>query len=121
MVLKYFGKRCTPESVERELGTEEDGTSPSDIKRVLRKHGLKIHVNTDMGLRNLRKAINTGSPVLVSLYDGWHYSVVHGFSDSHVFVMNPSLGEMGSLKVAVKLSEWRRIFDRWGVVVSSNV
>jgi predicted double-glycine peptidase len=120
MVLKYFGKCCTPESVERELDTDEDGTSPSDIKRVLRKHGLKVHVNTDMGLRDLRKAISAGSPVLVSLYEGWHYSVVYGYLDKYIFVMNPSLCEMGSLKVAVTLSEWRKIFDRWGVVVGSN-
>jgi predicted double-glycine peptidase len=115
MVLKYFGKRCTPGSVERELGTDEDGTSPTDIKRVLRKHGLKVHVNADMGLRDLRKAINAGSPVLVSLYDGWHYSVVYGYSDKYIFVMNPSLGEMGSLKCAVRLAEWR-----WNIIVKQH-
>lgn len=118
MILKYFGKKCTHESVERQLGTETDGTSPSDIKRVLKKHGLKIHMNTDMGIRDLKAAIKSGSPVLVSVNDGWHYSVIYGFSKTHVFVMNPSLGEMGSIKVAVSKSEWREIFDRWGVVVS---
>jgi ABC-type bacteriocin/lantibiotic exporter with double-glycine peptidase domain len=112
MILKYFGKRCTYDSVEKQLGTDDNGTSPSDIKRVLRKNGLATHVNTKMGLRDLKKAINEGSPVLVSLYDGWHYSVVYGYSDKLVFVMNPR-----SLKCAVSLSEWRRIFDRWGIIV----
>ena len=118
MVLKYLGKPCTHETVERQLGTTTDGTSPSDIKRVLRNHGLEVKVNTKMGIRDLKAAIQNDSPVIVSLYDGWHYSVVYGISDTHIFVMNPSLGEMGSIKVAVSKSEWRAMFDRWGIVVS---
>jgi predicted double-glycine peptidase len=117
MILKYFGRSCTATSVEAELRTDEDGTSSTDIKPRLRKHGLKVHVNANMGLRDLKAAINAGSPVLVSLYDGWHYSVVYGYSPGYVFVMNPSLGSMGSVKCAVGLAEWRRMFDGWGVVV----
>ena len=93
-------------------------TSSPDIKRVLRKHGLKIRVNTDMGLRDQKFAINAGSPILASLYDGWHYSVVFGYSQEFVFVMTPSLGsEVGSVKCAFRLAEWREMFDHWGIVV----
>ncbi len=70
-----------------------------------------------MGIRELKSAIKADSPVIVSLYGNWHYSVVYGFSDTHIFVMNPSLGEMGSIKCAIKIAEFREIFDRWGVVV----
>ncbi|MDP1675313.1 MAG: cysteine peptidase family C39 domain-containing protein [Bacteroidota bacterium] len=120
MVLKYFGKRCTHESVERQLGTTIEGTSRKDIKRVLKEYGLNIQVNSNMGIRDLKSAIKTGSPVIVSLYSNCHYSVVYGFSDTQIFVMNPSLGEMGSIKITVRKSEWREIFDRWGVVVSKK-
>jgi ABC-type bacteriocin/lantibiotic exporter with double-glycine peptidase domain len=111
MILKYFGKRCCPATVERWLGTTADGTSSTDIKRVLRKHGLKVAVHTYMNLRDLKSAIDSGCPVLVSLYDGWHYSIVYGYSPGYVFVMNPSLGSMGSLKCGVRLKEWRKMFD----------
>jgi len=117
MVLRYFGKRCTPSFVEAELGTTYAGTPRAAIKRVLRTHGLRIHVNTNMSLRDLKSAINAGCPVIVRLYEGWHYSVIYGYSDRHIFVMNPSLGEMGSVCCAVGLDEWHQIFDRWGVVV----
>jgi predicted double-glycine peptidase len=40
-ILKYFGKRRTPLSVERELHTTVERTSIRDIKRVLKRHGLK--------------------------------------------------------------------------------
>jgi ABC-type bacteriocin/lantibiotic exporter with double-glycine peptidase domain len=51
MILKHFGKRCSSDSVEKQLGTDEDGASPNDIKRVLRKYGLSIHLNSKMGLQ----------------------------------------------------------------------
>ncbi len=120
MVLRYFGKRCTPASVEAELGTTYAGTPRTTIKRVLRKHGFRIRVNTDMSLRDLKAAVAAGCPVIVRLYDGWHYSVVYGYSDKHVFVMNPSLGEMGSVGCAIRFAEWRSMFDRWGLVVSNE-
>ena len=116
-VLRYFGCGCSSASVEAELGTTWEGTPSSDIKRVLRRHGLKIAVHTRMDLRALKSAINAGCPVLVSLYEGWHYSVVFGYSSGHVFVMNPSLGSMGSVKCAVRLADWRGMFDGCGIVV----
>lgn len=118
MVLQYFGKRISLESLERQLGTTIEGTSPSDIKRVLKKYGLKIHVNSKMSIRDLKTAIDAGSPVIVSLYDHFHYSVIYGYSSSNIFVMNPSLGEMGSIKCALSKSEFKDIFDHWGLIIS---
>ena len=118
MVLKYFGKYLSHRSVEKQLRTTIAGTNRSDIKRILRMHGLIVQINTDMDMRDLKNAIKSGSPVLVSLYDHWHYGVVFGISSTHVFVSNPSLGEMGSIKVAVNKSEWRDMFDRWGLIIS---
>jgi ABC-type bacteriocin/lantibiotic exporter with double-glycine peptidase domain len=120
IILRYFGKRCSAVSVETELGTTGEGTSKSDIKRVLRKRGLKIVECSRMNFRDLKSAIDAGSPVLVSLYDNWHYSVVYGYSGRQIFVMNPSLGSMGAIRCAIRLAEWQRIFDRWGIVVRSG-
>jgi ABC-type bacteriocin/lantibiotic exporter with double-glycine peptidase domain len=118
-ILKYFRKHCTTVTVEKQLGTDEDGTSTNNIKRVLRTYGLNIRVNTKMNMWALKETINTGSSVLVSLYEGWHYSVVYRYSSKHIFIMNPSLGSMGSLFCAVRKDRFRRIWDRYGIVVSS--
>ncbi len=112
-VLRYYNKRCTPLSVERELHTTWEGTAVSDIKRVLKKHGLKYRKIT-----NLKSAIDKGHPVLISLYDHWHYSVCYGYSNSHYFIMNPSLGEMGSWPCAVRKKKFKRIFDGWALEVN---
>jgi ABC-type bacteriocin/lantibiotic exporter with double-glycine peptidase domain len=115
-ILQYYGKQCTPESVEEQLHTDEDGTDASDIKRVFRRYHLNYRILRQPGLRDLKAAINNGCPILVSLYDGDHYAVVYGYSDSHIFVSNPSLN--GSIRCAITKSEFMKIWDRWGVIIN---
>ena len=69
-ILQFYNKQCTPESVEEQLHTDEDGTSVSDIKRVLKRYGLAFRTLRKPGLRDLKAAINDDCPVLISLYDG---------------------------------------------------
>lgn len=122
IILNYFGKSDNYPKVERQLGTDEDGTSPSDIKRVFKKYGLKVSTKTNMTIRDLNAAINNGSPVLISICDDEHYAVVYGYSRTHVFVMNSSLDAsddgVGSIKVAVPRKEFLGYWDKWGIVVS---
>jgi ABC-type bacteriocin/lantibiotic exporter with double-glycine peptidase domain len=121
-ILQYYRKLCTPGSVERLLQTDSDGTDVSDIKRVLKRHGLKCRTLRKPGLRDLRAAIDNDCPIFVSLYDGEHYAVVYGYSSGHIFVMNPSLDfteeGVGSLRCAVGKDQFRRMWDKWGIVVS---
>lgn len=119
-ILRYYGKRCSPASVKKELEADEDGTSVSDIKRVIKQHHLEYRTLRRPKLKDLKAAINDGSPILVSLYDGSHYAVVYGYSDSHMFVSNPSLNILtgyGSIRCAITNSEFREAWDRWGIVV----
>ena len=111
-ILRYYDKQCTPQSVEKELQTTYEGTSIRNIKRVIKRHGLKYRK-----IRDLKIAIDSGHPVLVSLYEHWHYSVCYGYSESCYFVMNPSLGEMGGLRCAVSKKKFKRIWDGWALEV----
>ena len=116
-VLKYFGKRCTSRSVERQLKTDEDGTWNKDVYRVLKEHGLHHKLHTQPTLWDLYRAIKRGSPVIVALYENTHFSVVYGFDDKHIFVMDPLIESVADLFCAVPKSKFREIWDRWGVVV----
>ncbi len=111
-ILRYYNKCCTSQSVERELRTTWEGTSINNIKTVLKRHGLKYR-----RIRNLKSAIDGGHPVLISTHKSWHYSVVFGYSSSYFFVMNPSLGQMGSLFCGIRRKEFRRVFDGWALAV----
>jgi ABC-type bacteriocin/lantibiotic exporter with double-glycine peptidase domain len=120
-ILQFYNKQCTPDSVERLLKTDEDGTSVRDIKRVFRQYHLNCRTLRKTGLRDLKAAIDDECPVLISLYDGSHYSVVYGYSDSHIFVSNPSLNILtgyGSIRCAIPKSEFMKIWDKWAVEIS---
>ena len=119
-ILQYYDKICTPNSVERLLKTDEEGTSVSDIKRVFKRYHLNCRTLKKPGLRDLKAAIDDECPVLISLYDGAHYSVVYGYSDSHMFVSNPSLNILGygSIRCAITNAEFRKIWDKYAVIVS---
>ena len=114
-ILRYYDKQCTPDTVERLLDTDEDGTDVSDIKRVLKRYGLTYRTLRKPGLCDLRTAINDECPILIPLYDGEHYAVVYGYSSNHMFVSNPSLNR---LRCAIPNAEFRSDWDRWGIVVS---
>ena len=118
-ILRYFGRRCTPKLVERELRTNWEGTDVTDIKRVLAKHGLKYHEMKHCRMSDLKRAIDDGSPILISTHESWHYSVVFGYSDSSVFVMNPAIiGSCGNLWCRVPKKDFLASWDRWAIVVS---
>ena len=112
-ILRYYNKRCTPLSVEKELHTTYEGTAILDIKRVLKRHGLKYRK-----IKDLKNAIDRGHPLLISTHKWWHYSVCYGYAASGYFVMNPSLGDMGSISCAVRRKKFKHIWDRWALEVS---
>jgi hypothetical protein len=76
-VLAYYGIQQTPRTLERKLRTTREGTDTSDILRVLRSYGLNGRMHREMGLRDIRKAIDNECPIIVILYEGWHYAVVY--------------------------------------------
>ncbi len=118
-VLRYFGKRCTVKSVENDLRTDFSGTDVSDIIRVFQKHHLKASERKHCRLYDLRNAIDDGNPVLVSVDDGSHYSVVFGYSKSCFYVMNPAIiGSSGSLICRIVKRDFSDSFDHWGIIVS---
>ena len=120
-ILQFYNKQCTLDSVEEQLHTDEDGTSVSDIKRVFRRYHLNCRILRKPGLRDLKAAIDNECPILISLNDGEHYSVVYGYSSSHIFVSNPSLNVLtgyGSIRSAILNAEFRREWDRCGIVVN---
>ncbi len=120
-ILRYYRISCTTKSVERTLKTTYNGTSVKNILRVLRQKGLSCKEVDKAKLSQIREAIDNGSPVLISVFDGWHYSVVYGYSDSHIFVMNPSLDvtDMGSVWNAVPRRRFADIWDHWGIIVGN--
>ena len=123
-ILRYYDRQCTPESVEQQLHTDENGTDVSDIKRVFERYHLKCRTLRKPGLRELKAAIDNGHPVLITLYDFEHYVVFVGYSPTHVFIINSSLDftsdGVGSIGCAVRKDQFRNAWDKYGLEIAQK-
>jgi ABC-type bacteriocin/lantibiotic exporter with double-glycine peptidase domain len=117
-ILRSKGRRCTVESVERELRTDWEGTDVTDVRKVFLKHRLKFIEKKHCRLPDVRKAIDDGNPVLISVNQGSHYSVVFGYSNAHIYVMNPAVfGGSGSIFCRVPRKDFADFWDHWCIIV----
>lgn len=91
MILRYYGKARSIEAVKRALRTNfDDGTDEEEIIRVFRQRKLKPVPFKRGSLRKLDKAIDKGYPILIWWNRKWdHYSVVYGYSEHHIWVLDP--------------------------------
>ena len=55
---------------------------------MLKQYGLRCGLKRSAKLRDIRKAIDSGCPVLVTMYEGAHYATVYGYSETHVYVVD---------------------------------
>ncbi len=119
MILRYFGKARSVESVEKELGTDENGTTASAIITLLRRRGLRVGIDAGASLDSLREAIRRGSPVLVStIHAGGHWVVVYGFSHGCIYVSDPSCKRPFSRwTIRYFMAHW----ERWALTVSRKI
>ena len=93
IILKYYGKARSLKNVQREAGTDENGTDPEMLKRLFRKRGLSVYEFEQRSLAKLERGIDRGSPILahISTRAENHWVVVYGFDDDCIWVADPSL------------------------------
>lgn len=110
------------EDLAQELGTtEQDGTSPEAMVRVLKSKGLKAELKEGMTLRDLERWVEAQVPVIID-YEAYgapgvnytrdwadgHYSVVVGYDASRLYLMDPS--QMPGVATYLTRAE---LLERW--------
>jgi hypothetical protein len=70
-------------------------------------------------LRDIRKAIDKGCPVLVSFSNDEHWAVVYGYSRRSVFVADPSITK--NLRCRLSKARFVRQWDRWMMAVGERI
>jgi ABC-type bacteriocin/lantibiotic exporter with double-glycine peptidase domain len=111
MVLDYFKLHQEEKKLARELRCSENGTSVSDMKRVIKAYGLRCKTKSHARVKDLRQAIDRGYPIIVSMREGRHWSVVYGISPNHVFVADPAVWINPFVRVPWK--NFKGQWDRW--------
>ena len=116
MILRYFGKARSIENVTRELATDTDGTSQTQIRTLLKRRGLRPKRISSPKLRHLREAIDSDCPVLIAVDDGEHWVVVYGYSPGKIYIADPAL--CSSIVCGRSSRDFRSRWDDWAMVVS---
>ena len=66
-------------------------------------------------LRDIKKAIDSGCPALVTMYEGAHWAVVYGYSESHVYVVDSWV--LSHVWCRVAKEKFREQLDKWMMFV----
>jgi ABC-type bacteriocin/lantibiotic exporter with double-glycine peptidase domain len=135
-LLNYFGHDVREDGIIKEAETNEDGTNPSGIIKVLEKYGLKTKQGT-LTIEKLKEFIKKGYPVLILLqawsdlqlpdYDGYedgHYVICLGFDDKgRIIFEDPSSTQRTWLTEEELDKRWHSIgegtdrTEHWGMIV----
>lgn len=116
-ILRYFGRARSISRTTDLLGTDDDGTSWTAMRRLFLARGLSARAKHEARNRDIKTAIDAEAPVVVSLDDEEHWACVFGYGKHHVYLADPSLPR--SLRVLVPWSGFMRRWDRWAGVVSA--
>ncbi len=119
-VFSYYG--VGPDDLEvykKELGTnEENGTNVYEILKMARRLGLTADLHHDLTLDDLRRRLDEGAPIIVSIQaygdpqtyyrdDNGHYVVVIGYDKDNFYFEDPVLpGRRGFLPIQEFDGRW---------------
>lgn len=116
MIMEYYKIPKTLEEILKGLKTsKKDGTDTGPILNYLRSNGLKVSVNTKAKPSNIRTAVDSMNPILISVYDGEHWVVIYGYNAKGIFILDPSRKEISNYWDMKKfMSRWD---DNWIAVI----
>ena len=115
MIVNYYNRKMSLGKIIKQLKTDEKGTSEKSIFDLLKKNGLTVKENWNASRRDIKKAVDNGSPILISMYK-YHWSIIYGYTRTGIFILDSSLGFI--------LNEWNwkeflKVWDdRWIAIVT---
>ena len=90
-ILRYYNKKMSIDKMKKELGTDGYGTDEKAIYNLFKKKGLIVKTKWNATRKNIKKAIDKGWPLLITMYEGYHWTIIYGYSKTGVFVLDSAL------------------------------
>ena len=79
------------DKIKKKLGTDEYGTDEKAILNLFKKKGLVVKTKWNATRKDIKKAVDKGWPILITMYEGYHWVVIYGYSKTGVFVLDSAL------------------------------
>jgi ABC-type bacteriocin/lantibiotic exporter with double-glycine peptidase domain len=115
MVLRHRGRSCTHTKLKKDLKTDpQEGTSELTMRKVFRRRGIHAKVRK-LNWRKLLVELESGAQVIVTVDEGEHYIVVHGYGENTVHVADPI--EYRPCRRTMTRQQFLDRWDYWGLVI----
>lgn len=109
MVLDYYGIEKSEKELARLSGcTRTKGTRGENLLKASKKLGLKGFIKDFSEINDIRKYLKEKLPVIVDWFstDEGHYSVVIGIDQKNVYLQDPELGHVRTMKIKTFKRVW---------------
>lgn len=106
-ILRYYKKKMSIDKIKKKLGTDDYGTDEKAILNLLKKKGLAVKTKWNATRKDIKKAVDKGWPMLITMYEGYHWVIIYGYSKTGVFVLDSALDFISNEW------EWQEFLDVW--------
>lgn len=140
IVMAYYGIDIREDELLKELGTGKDGTRVERMISVAEARGFSVKAGQNMSLREVKRYIDEGHPVIVLLqawaerymtlndwrnnYDDGHYAILIGHARGVLLFEDPASFRRTWLREYEFLARWHDLdasrnqkYDRFGMVL----
>ncbi len=119
VITSHFNHPESLTAILRELGTDEDGTDTPEILKYFILAGFNVSVNTNANLEDIRRAVISGHPVIITINEWEHWIVIYGISKSRIFILDSNFKRILSCLSQNKFTDlWD---DNWIAVISPRI
>ena len=119
IVLDYYGIQKSEKEIAERCGRDSElGTNDISIKRVAKSYGFNVEIKNKANFADIQEWLNKEVPVIVNWFtrgrkdynnsevpDG-HYSVVVGLNNKNIYLQDPEIGAMRTIKKDDFLRVW---------------
>ena len=119
MVLNYYGLQKSEKEIAKRCGRDSKlGTNDISIKRVAESYGFSVAIKNNANFGDMKAWLSKRVPVIVNWFsrgrkdynnsevpDG-HYSVVMGLDKTNIYLQDPEIGAMRTIKRNDFLRVW---------------
>lgn len=115
-ILDYYDYEVDEDEVAEAIRLTRNGVDEHDIRAGIRAYGLRHRSMRRMKFADIQRCIDKEQPILVAPQDS-HWSVIYGYGDDSIYVMDPSLGRAFYYAGRRELSAFLQTWNRWGIAV----
>jgi predicted double-glycine peptidase len=112
MIFDYYGVKATEkELAKKSHATRSKGTTGENLVQTAKAYGFKAFLRDNADIKDIKKLLAQKIPVIVNWFSPYgepegHYSVVVGIDAHNIYLQDPELGYVRSIRLSTFQKLW---------------